>query len=233
MDVKKKADIATSIKSMKIRFLLAIAALLNIQSQAQTIPKPVSEITSEETFVLPKKSTILLSQELINNQPLLDLINEIFHSKLSYQAIETNSSNKNNNEVYIELLKTTFYKNTSNIDDEAIQKEAYSINILQNKISIEYADYPGLIHALMSFSQIKTSKTLFGKYKYKCTAINDYPRFQYRGMHLDVCRHFFPASFIKKYIKMLAFYKYNTFHWHLTEDHRLILVDVCSGSGTI
>jgi hexosaminidase len=133
-------------------------------------------------------------------------------------ASETNSGNKSNNEVSIELLKTTFHKNSTNIDDEAIQKEAYAINILQNKITIQYADYPGLIHALMSFTQIKSSKTLLGKHRYKCTVINDYPRFQYRGMHLDVCRHFFPASFIKKYIKMLAFYKYNTFHWHLTED---------------
>ena len=50
-----------------------------------------------------------------------------------------------------------------------------------------------------------------------CTII-DYPRFAYRGMHLDVCRHFFPVSFIKKYIDYLATYKYNVFHWHLTED---------------
>ena len=49
-------------------------------------------------------------------------------------------------------------------------------------------------------------------------SIDDYPRFQYRGMHLDVGRHFFPVSFIKKYIDYLATYKYNTFHWHLTED---------------
>jgi len=49
-------------------------------------------------------------------------------------------------------------------------------------------------------------------------SITDYPRFAYRGMHLDVCRHFFPVSFVKKYIDYLAAYKYNVFHWHLTED---------------
>lgn len=49
-------------------------------------------------------------------------------------------------------------------------------------------------------------------------SIADYPRFSYRGMHLDVCRHFFPVEFIKKYIDLLAYYKMNTFHWHLTED---------------
>jgi hexosaminidase len=48
--------------------------------------------------------------------------------------------------------------------------------------------------------------------------IEDRPRFAWRGMHLDVCRHFFPVSFVKKYIDYIAMYKMNTFHWHLTDD---------------
>ncbi|HYH16235.1 MAG TPA: family 20 glycosylhydrolase, partial [Flavisolibacter sp.] len=48
--------------------------------------------------------------------------------------------------------------------------------------------------------------------------VQDYPRFNYRGMHLDVCRHFFPISFLKKYIDYLALHKMNYFHWHLTDD---------------
>lgn len=48
--------------------------------------------------------------------------------------------------------------------------------------------------------------------------IKDYPRFKWRGMHLDVSRHFYPVSFVKKYIDFLAFYKFNRFHWHLTDD---------------
>ena len=48
--------------------------------------------------------------------------------------------------------------------------------------------------------------------------INDYPRFIYRGMHLDVARHFFPVDYIKKYIDFLALHKFNNFHWHLTDD---------------
>jgi hexosaminidase len=48
--------------------------------------------------------------------------------------------------------------------------------------------------------------------------IKDYPRFSYRGMHLDVGRHFFPPEDVKRYIDMIALHKMNTFHWHLTED---------------
>jgi hexosaminidase len=49
-------------------------------------------------------------------------------------------------------------------------------------------------------------------------SIADAPRYSYRGLHLDVGRHFFPVSFIKKYIDLIALHKLNNFHWHLTED---------------
>ncbi len=48
--------------------------------------------------------------------------------------------------------------------------------------------------------------------------IEDIPRFSWRGMHLDVCRHFMPKEFVKKYLDLLARYKMNVFHWHLTDD---------------
>jgi hexosaminidase len=48
--------------------------------------------------------------------------------------------------------------------------------------------------------------------------IDDAPRFAYRGMHLDAARHFFPVDFVKRYIDLLALYRFNVFHWHLTED---------------
>lgn len=51
-----------------------------------------------------------------------------------------------------------------------------------------------------------------------CLNITDWPRFSWRGMHLDACRHFWSVEFTKKYIDLLARYKMNSFHWHLTED---------------
>jgi hexosaminidase len=48
--------------------------------------------------------------------------------------------------------------------------------------------------------------------------IEDQPKFAWRGMHLDVCRHFFTVDEVKQYIDYLAMYKLNTFHWHLTDD---------------
>lgn len=51
-----------------------------------------------------------------------------------------------------------------------------------------------------------------------CAEIEDYPRYGYRGLHLDVCRHFFPVEFVKGYLDRMAAAKLNTFHWHLTDD---------------
>lgn len=51
-----------------------------------------------------------------------------------------------------------------------------------------------------------------------CVSITDYPRFGWRGMHLDVSRHFFDKEFVKKYIDILAMHKLNVFHWHLVDD---------------
>lgn len=53
---------------------------------------------------------------------------------------------------------------------------------------------------------------------FPAVTVRDYPRFRYRGMHLDVGRHFFPIDFIKEYIDLMALHNFNTFHWHLTED---------------
>ncbi len=62
--------------------------------------------------------------------------------------------------------------------------------------------------------KVKTSAS----FTVPCLNIYDEPRFAYRGMHLDVSRHFFNVAYIKKYIDYLAAYKFNTFHWHLTDD---------------
>ncbi len=70
------------------------------------------------------------------------------------------------------------------------------------------------IQTMFQLVEEKTSRS----YQLPYVAIFDKPRFQYRGMHLDVGRHFFPVSYIKQYIDWLAYHKINTFHWHLTED---------------
>ncbi len=75
----------------------------------------------------------------------------------------------------------------------------------------------GLFYAVQTLSQI-IPKVNNGQAQFREFVIEDYARFAYRGFHLDCGRHMLPVEFIKKYIDLMAHYKYNTFHWHLTED---------------
>lgn len=104
------------------------------------------------------------------------------------------------------------------IDKElSISKEAYNVQIDKNNIRIKAATSNGLFYGMQSLIQLlPLSKT--NSIKIPCCIINDAPRFEYRGLHLDCGRHFMPISFIKKYLDAMALHKLNTFHWHLTED---------------
>ncbi|MGB5013280.1 MAG: family 20 glycosylhydrolase, partial [Pyrinomonadaceae bacterium] len=75
----------------------------------------------------------------------------------------------------------------------------------------------GLFHCIQSLLQLLPEKN-GAKINIKAVSIEDRPRFKYRGMHLDVSRHFMPVDFVKKYIDLMSQYKFNTFHWHLTDD---------------
>lgn len=99
-------------------------------------------------------------------------------------------------------------------EDPALISGAYKLNIQKNAISITFSNKEGVRNAISTLQQLY----FLNNKKLPLVDIDDAPRFSYRGMHLDVGRHFFGVEDIKKYIDFLAFYKYNYFHWHLTED---------------
>ncbi len=119
-------------------------------------------------------------------------------------------------------LKRPAKKNTSAIilkyDSIQVNKpEMYLFTAKNNQITIKAKDVPGMVHGIETLMQL-LPLTKIESASVPSVVINDYPRFDYRGMHLDVSRHFFPVDYIKKYIDYLTFYKFNTFHWHLTDD---------------
>ncbi|MCF8262839.1 MAG: family 20 glycosylhydrolase, partial [Melioribacteraceae bacterium] len=108
------------------------------------------------------------------------------------------------------------------LDESFENAEDYSLTVNEG-ITIKAKSSIGLFYGVQSLLQLLPSE-IYGNEKIedeiilpKVTII-DGPRFNYRGMHLDVCRHFFPVDFVKKYIDFLAMHKMNKFHWHLTED---------------
>ena len=109
------------------------------------------------------------------------------------------------------------------LDENLSNDEGYKIEIRQNGITITSKDNKGAFYAIQTLRQLIPASFEDKTYpnteiSIKCQIIEDSPRFKYRGMHLDVGRHFFSVEFIKKYIDALAMLKFNTFHWHLTED---------------
>jgi len=98
-----------------------------------------------------------------------------------------------------------------------IDSDGYHLKIDSNGISIQAGQHAGAFYALQTLIQLlppgKVNEVTVPYLK-----IEDSPRFKYRGMHLDVARHFFSVKTVKNYIDFLAMYKMNVFHWHLTDD---------------
>ncbi|WP_290795972.1 family 20 glycosylhydrolase [Flavihumibacter sp. UBA7668] len=99
-----------------------------------------------------------------------------------------------------------------------LAEEGYEMEITPVLFRIRASKPAGLFYALQSLKQLLPLKRS-DYFEIPCLYIKDYPRFSYRGMHLDVSRNFFPVDFIKRYLDLLAFYKINTFHWHLTDSN--------------
>lgn len=202
------------------RFFVVLFAfvLLRSFSQEQTdvvlpiIPKPKEIIVNSGQFVLSSSTKIVSVVTSPKNQAI-DVNNEIDYIK-EYLKRFYNLDLKISNTVPQDgnyIIFESPHKEISN-------KESYQLTIDSKHITISAEEGgSGNFYALQTLIQLLPIEKS-SKLSIPCLLIKDAPRFQWRGMHLDVCRHFYPVSFIKKYIDLIALYKMNTFHWHLTED---------------
>ncbi|MDX1585494.1 MAG: beta-N-acetylhexosaminidase [Balneolaceae bacterium] len=110
---------------------------------------------------------------------------------------------------------------------EPANEEAYSLSVNPSEVHIRARTGAGLFYGMQTLLQLLPPEIELDdpslvpqhvQWSIPSVEIVDYPRFSYRGMHLDVARHFFPVPFIKKYLDLMARQKMNRFHWHLTED---------------
>ncbi len=110
------------------------------------------------------------------------------------------------------------------IAEGAFSSEAYELRIDPERVSILASDRMGLFYGVQTLRQMLPEEIESAypvnnvQWKMAGVRIKDSPRFHYRGMHLDVSRHFFSKDFIKRYIDLIALHKMNVFHWHLTDD---------------
>lgn len=196
-------------KRNNIIFILLILSLRIISQEQPSVlpiipfPKECKQLAGD--FELSSNTKIVSSSLLIKHD--IDWFNDYLSTNYGFrlQIVEKIPASGN----YIQFQFP---------DWEAGYKENYHLDIDEKHISIlAEGNGAGNFYALQTLIQLlPTIKS--NTFSIPCIQIKDSPRFEWRGMHLDVCRHFFPITFIKKYIDILAMYKMNTFHWHLTDD---------------
>jgi hexosaminidase len=109
------------------------------------------------------------------------------------------------------------------LDPAVADEEGYVLDVTTTRIAISAKTGRGLFYGVQTLRQllpadIDAPSASAGALTLPAVRIEDAPRFRYRGMHLDVSRHFFPVDFVERYIDLLSLYKMNVFHWHLTDD---------------
>lgn len=114
---------------------------------------------------------------------------------------------------------------TFEIDKSVKGAEAYTLEVSGDKVTARASTSDGLYYAAQTLLQLLPPQVENGtlvttpvQWQIPCVRIEDYPRFAYRGVMLDPCRHFLPVDAVKKQIEMLSAYKINRIHWHLTDD---------------
>jgi len=163
------------------------------------IPKPVFQNITNGFFLLDKNTSVDSEKSFTKIADFLKNSLKEFHN------LEVSSKNKTKKIVF-------------NFDSTIKNEEGYHLEINKNEIKISAKSTKGAFYGVQSLLQLLPPKTTSKFIAIQCLEINDEPKFTYRGMHLDVSRHFFSVDFIKKYLDLMAMLKINTFHWHLTDD---------------
>jgi hexosaminidase len=196
-------------KKINVLFLTFITFSAIAQSVVNIVPRPV-ELTQKNGYFTFNASTAIVatSGEKHNADMINYYLQKLYGISLPVKIANNNTTEKN----CIALGALT-------IADP--KKDQYRLTIDGNRITIagttNEASFYGIQTLLQLLPADKDSMDS-NQFRIPQLTILDYPRFQYRGMHLDVGRHFFGVDEIKKYIDYLAYHKFNTFHWHLTED---------------
>lgn len=110
------------------------------------------------------------------------------------------------------------------LKDDGMGFEEYSVRATSKKCVVSAGGFNGFLYAVQTLKQLMPESVYAfspnpdEKFQMPCLTIEDKPRFAYRGMHLDCSRHFFSVDEVKKYLDIMAVFKLNRFHWHLTDD---------------
>ena len=190
---------------------------METKTSINVIPKPMKVQLGEGHFTINSETKIYYDQDEEEIKSIAKYFAEKINWATGFQLLPQfiSSQSQPSNSI---ILKIQQADNTSS-------DEGYEL-VVQNQFSILKAQKPaGLFYGIQTLRQllppeIENAQKIDSKIDWKipCVHIIDAPRFGWRGMLLDCCRHFMTKDFVKRYIDLLAYHKMNRFHWHLTED---------------
>ena len=173
------------------------------------VPLPALLTQNEGIFKLNKKTKLVAKGD--GSETVADYLQAKIVQSTGYNLTSATSSSKNSITVVVDPASE-------------LAAEAYTLLVTPDKVEVKASTNRGLFYGMQTLLQLLPaeieSPTVISDVNWNIPAvtIEDEPRFKWRGMHLDVCRHFYSVEFIKKQMDVLAMYKINKFHWHLTED---------------
>ena len=173
------------------------------------IPTPVSLVQNEGSFKLSKNTAFSAST------PEAKTVAEYFAAQMNlatgYQITVSDKAASNGITLAIDGA----------LD---VNNEGYTLDVTPQGVTIKAKTPQGLFYGMQTFMQllpaeIESQAVVNGiAWIAPCVTVKDEPRFEYRGIMLDPCRHFIPVENVKKHLDVLALFKINRMHWHLTDD---------------
>ncbi|WP_257666478.1 glycoside hydrolase family 20 protein [Parapedobacter tibetensis] len=192
-----------------LRLMLGVIIVLSIpmvsahaQGQVSIIPRPSVLEIHEGKFVFPATTSLHAFEPFME---VASLLSE--HPHTNFMEVERIKSRKRVPESGVRLVQA------EGIDK--LPSNAYRLTVDTSGIVLMAHQPEAMINGIMTLLQLAYTQPDGGALP--AMLIEDRPRFGYRGLHLDVSRHFYPLSFLKKFIDLMALYKFNRFHWHLTD----------------
>lgn len=181
------------------------------QATVSIIPFPQKCVEKKGFFRVNSQTVIVVSDDTEEMRNVVFVWNNLFRTAAGF-SMKVTTEVKSSNVINCKL--------TSRIKNE----EGYRLNVSSKQVQIEAQTPKGIFYAFQTLRQL-LPPAIEGKvqakqaeWKIPCVQIEDSPSFAYRGLMLDVSRHFVDKEEVKRHIDLLAYHKMNVFHWHLTDD---------------
>lgn len=201
------------------------AGTQQLQEEISIIPLPAQMKKTGAGFTVNQNTKIIAQQGNAEALRIGKMLADKFQKAAGFQISATVADGNSipSNTIYFTTVNAPSDQSSRRADD-SLGDEGYQLSVTDNSVTVKAKSAAGLFYGMQTIIQLLpaeiegAAKAENVSWQIPGIEITDTPRFKWRGMHLDVCRHFVSTEFIKKYIDNMAMHKLNTFHWHLTED---------------